>query len=500
MTIFEDTKMKILFVYPQVPQTFWSFHNALKFVSKKSSEPPLGLLTVAAMLPAEWEKKLIDMNVSHLSDTDIAWADYVFISGMNVQIKSFKEVIQRCNTLGVKIVAGGPLCTTDYQELEGVDHFILNEAEITLAPFLRDLQEGCPKHVYSSDEFPDISSTPAPQWNLLRMNKYYCMSIQYSRGCPYNCDFCSITMLNGRHPRTKSKGQFLGELESLYQHGWRRAVFVVDDNFIGNKRKLKREVLPALVDWSKSHKYPFQFMTEASIDLADDDELVQLMVQAGFGGAFIGIETPNDDSLAECGKTQNQKRDLVAAVKKLQRQGLNVSAGFILGFDSDPPNIFEKQINFIQESGIATAMVGLLNAPSGTRLFQRLKAENRLLSIMSGDNMDGSMNFIPKMNYTTLTEGYKTVLRTIYSPKEYYQRVKTFLREYHLPSLGTSKLSFCELKAFLKSLWILGILEKGKSYYWRLLLLSLFRYPKKLQVAVTLAIHGFHFRRVVETI
>jgi len=492
--------MKILMVYPQVPQTFWSFHNALKFVSKKSAEPPLGLLTVAAMLPAEWEKKLVDMNVSYLNDTDIQWADYVFISGMNVQINSFKEVIERCNALGVKVVAGGPLCTTDYQELEGVDHFVLNEAEITLPQFLRDLQEGCAKHVYSSEEYPDISSTPTPLWGLLRMKKYYSMSVQYSRGCPYNCDFCSITMLNGRHPRTKSKEQFLGELESLYRHGWRGAVFVVDDNFIGNKRKLKQEVLPALIDWSKKHKYPFKLMTEASINLADDDELVRLMVQAGFDAAFIGIETPNDASLAECGKTQNQKRDLVAAVKKLQRQGLNVAAGFILGFDNDPPNIFEKQIDFIQESGIVTAMVGLLNAPSGTRLFQRMKEENRLLSIMSGDNMDGSMNFVPKMNYSKLREGYRTVLKTIYSPREYYERVKTFLHEYHLPALKPSKLAFCEFKAFLKSLWILGVLEKGKRYYWKLLLLSLFRYPKKLQLAVTLAIHGFHFRRVAETI
>lgn len=492
--------MNILLVYPEVPYTFWSFHNALKFVSKKSSGPPLGLLTVSAMLPDEWERKLIDMNVSRLGDADIRWADYVFISGMNVQFNSFKEVIRRCNALGVKIVAGGPLCTTDYQELEGVDHFVLNEAEVTLPPFLRDLQDGCPKHIYASDDFPEISSTAVPQWNLLRMKKYYSMAIQYSRGCPYNCDFCSITMLNGRHPRTKSREQFLGELDSLYEKGWRGPVFIVDDNFIGNKRKLKEEILPALVGWSQKHKYPFNFMTEASINLADDDELVRLMVQAGFDSAFIGIETPNEDSLAECGKTQNQKRDLVEAVKKLQRQGLNISAGFIVGFDNDPPNIFEKQIDFIQESGIATAMVGLLNAPSGTRLFQRMKEEKRLLSIMSGDNMDGSMNFIPKMNQAELIEGYKTVLQTIYSPREYYERVKTFLREYHLPSLGASKLRFCEFKAFLKSLWLLGILDRGKRYYWKLLMLSLLKYPRKLQVAVTLAIQGFHFRRVVETI
>ena len=492
--------MKILFVYPETPSTFWSFRNALKFISKKSAEPPLGLLTLAAMLPEEWEKKLIDMNVSRLKDEHLQWADYVFITGMNVHIKSFQEVVKRCNEIGVKVVAGGPMCTTDYEKLLGVDHFVLNEAEVTLPIFMKDLENGCAKHIYTSNEFPDISLTPIPLWNLLEKKKYASMSVQYSRGCPFNCEFCSITMLNGHRPRTKSKQQFLAELESLYQQGWRGGVFIVDDNFIGNKRKLKTELLPALIEWSKKRKYPFSFVTEATINLADDDELVQLMVTAGFNTAFIGIETPNDDSLAECGKTQNQQRDMVALVKKLQRHGLNVSGGFIVGFDQDPPNIFEKQIEFIQKSGIVTAMVGLLNAPSGTRLFQRMKSENRLLNIMSGDNMDGSMNFVPKMNLQNLKEGYKKIVRTIYSQKEYYERVKTFLQEYHLPSLKTPKITFCEIRAFLKSLWVLGVLEKGKRYYWKLLFFALFRHPQKFALAVTLAIYGFHFRRVVETI
>jgi radical SAM superfamily enzyme YgiQ (UPF0313 family) len=492
--------MKILLVYPETPDTFWSFRNALKFISKKSSEPPLGLLTVAAMLPEEWEKKLIDMNVSHLKDDHLHWADYVFISGMNVHMKPLKEIIKRCNKIDVKVVAGGPLCTTDYQEFEGVDHFVLNEAEVTLPMFLEDLENGCPKHIYTSNEFPDISSTPMPKWNLLKMKKYANMCVQYSRGCPYNCEFCSITMLNGRRPRTKNRAQFLGELESLYQLGWRGIVFIVDDNFIGNKRKLKSDILPAMIDWSRERNYPFQFITEASINLADDNDLIHLMVNAGFNSAFIGIETPNDDSLLECGKTQNHKRDMVASVKKLQRQGINVSGGFIVGFDNDPPNIFERQIDFIQKSGIITAMVGLLNAPSGTRLFQRLKSENRLLHIMSGDNMDGSMNFIPKMNYQKLKEGYKDIVSTIYSPKEFYNRAKIFLQEYRLPRFNPPRLSFREIQAFFKSLWILGVLERGKRYYWKLLLFSLFKYPKKFQLAVTVSIYGFHFRRIAETI
>lgn len=492
--------MRVLLIYPETPSTFWSFRNALKFISKKSSEPPLGLLTVAAMLPKSWGKKLIDLNVSRFNDEQLAWADYVFISGMNVHKQSFQEIVKRCNKLGVKVVAGGPMCTTEYKEFDGVDFFVLNEAEITLPIFLKDLENGNPKHVYKSDAFPDISSTPIPLWGLLEKKKYASIGIQYSRGCPFNCEFCSITMLNGHKPRIKSKEQFIGELESLYQDGWRGSVFIVDDNFIGNKRKLKNDLLPALIEWSKKRKHPFNFMTETSINLVDDDVLVQLMVEAGFHSAFIGIETPNEESLSECGKSQNQHRDMVASVKKLQRCGLNIAGGFIVGFDNDPPNIFEQQIDFIQKSGIVTAMVGLLNAPSGTRLFKRMKSENRLLSVMSGDNMDGSMNFIPKMNYQKLKEGYKKIVTTIYSQKQYYKRVKTFLREYKLQKVQNKKLTFQEIQAFFKSLWILGCLEKGKRYYWKLLFYSLFDCPKKFALAVTMAIYGFHFRRIAETI
>jgi radical SAM superfamily enzyme YgiQ (UPF0313 family) len=492
--------MKVLLVNPETPSTFWSFRNALKFISKKSSEPPLGLLTIAAMLPADWEKKLIDMNVSCLEDTHIKWADYVFITGMNIQIDSFKNVVQRCSKSETPVIAGGPMCTTDHSEFGGVDHFILNEAEITLPQFLDDLQNGTPRYIYRTDKFPDISNTPVPQWDLLEKKKYASMSIQYSRGCPYNCEFCSITMLNGRRPRTKTKEQFLKEMESLYRSGWRGTVFIVDDNFIGNKKKLKSIILPALIDWSSSREYPFTFITEVSINLADDEELLRLMVKAGFDSAFIGIETPNIDSLSECGKFQNQGRDMIASVKKLQRHGLIVSGGFIVGFDNDPKNIFEQQIGFIQKSGIVTAMVGLLNAPQGTRLFQRLKSENRLLKKITGDNMDGSINFIPKMNYKQLQDGYRNILDTIYSHKEYYERVKTFLKEYRMPSRKSINITFRDLQALFKSLVILGMIEKGRRYFWKLIIFSLLKHPQKFALAITMAIYGFHFRRVVETI
>lgn len=492
--------MNILLVYPETPSTYWSFRDALKFISKKSAEPPLGLITVAALLPKDWEKKLIDMNVSSLEDKHLLWADYVFLSGMSVHLKSFKEIVRRCNKLGVKVVAGGPLCTTQYQEFLGIDHFVLNEAEITLPLFINDLLNGTPKHIYTSDEFPDMSLTPVPMWELLDTKKYASMSIQYSRGCPYDCEFCSITMLNGRKPRTKSSGQFINELNVLYEQGWRGDVSVVDDNFIGNKKKLKSEILPAIVEWSKEKKHPFGFITEVSINIADDEELMRLMIEAGFYSIFIGIETPNDESLEECGKSQNRKRNLITSIQRLQQKGFIVSGGFIVGFDNDRDDIFDQQINFIQKSGIVSAMVGLLNAPTGTKLFKRLKSEKRLLEFFSGDNMDGSINFIPKMNYRDLIGGYSKILNTIYGQQEFYERVKKFLNEYRLPSWRTARISLTEVKAFFKLLWILGIIQRGKKYFWKLFFVSLFKHPKKFPLAMTFAVYGFHFRKITESV
>ena len=289
--------MKALLVYPETPSSFWSFKDALKFVAKKVAEPPLGLITVAALLPREWDKKLIDMNISKLEDKHILWADYVFLSGMNIQAKSFKDVIRRCNTLNRKIVVGGPLATTQYKDFLGVDYFVLNEAENTLPIFLEDLKNGNPKHVYISDEFPDITKSPAPMWELLDIKKYSSLSLQYSRGCPYDCDFCSITMLNGRKPRTKTSSQLISEIETIYNLGYRGPISVVDDNFIGNKVKLKNEILPRLIEWSKQKKYPFSFITEVSINLADDETLMGMMIEAGFNSIFVGIETPSTESL-----------------------------------------------------------------------------------------------------------------------------------------------------------------------------------------------------------
>ncbi|MFC2050229.1 B12-binding domain-containing radical SAM protein [Chloroflexota bacterium] len=490
--------MRILLVYPKYPDTFWGFKHALKFISKKAAFPPIGLITVAAMLPKEWEKKLADMNVKELSDREIEWADYVFISAMAVQKDSVKSVIKRCKRLGVRIVAGGPLFTTGHEEFAEVDHLVLNEAEITLPLFLEDLGNGCAKHIYTSGKWPDLTTTPIPLWELVDMRKYSSMNVQYSRGCPFDCEFCDIVVLNGHMPRTKDKQQMLRELDELHTRGWRNSVFIVDDNFIGNKRKLKTEILPAIIEWMKRRNRPFSLFTEASINLADDEELMQLMVEANFNMVFVGLETPNEASLAECGKFQNKERDLVADVRKLQSHGLQVQGGFIVGFDSDPNTIFEDQIRFIQKSGIVVAMVGLLNALPGTKLYRRLKNENRLLMNFSGDNTDCSLNFISRMDTETLMNGYKRIVSTIYTPKQYYERIKVFLKEYKPLRRQRSRPQIWHLVAFIKSLWVLGIEVKGRRYFWRFLAWTLARRPRSLPISITLAIYGFHFRKIVE--
>ena len=494
--------MKILLVYPRYPDTFWSFRHALKFVFKKATFPPLGLLTVAAMLPEEWEKKLVDMNTTTLTDKDIEWADYVFISAMVAQDDSAREVVERCKKFGTKIAGGGPVFSVGYEEFghADIDHLISNEAEDLLPLFLEDLRKGCAKHRYTSEERPDIRKTPVPLWSLINKKKYQSMSIQYSRGCPFNCEFCDIVVMNGHVPRTKDKRQIIAELDALYDMGWRASVFFVDDNFIGNKRKLKSEILPAIIEWMKEKKYPFSFYTEASMNLADDEELMRLMTEARFDMIFVGIESPNEESLVECNKLPNKGRDLLASVKKIQNHGLQVQGGFIVGFDSDPLSIFKNQIDFIQKSGIVMAMVGVLMAPPGTSLYKRLKRENRLLSGGTGDNTDGSTNFIPKMGRETLTRGYKHVVDTIYAPRQYYERIKTFLREYKPGNKGKLRLSLVHLIALIRSTWVLGVKEKGRIDYWKFVVWTLLKKPKNFPLSITLAVQGFHFRKVAEKV
>ena len=485
--------MNVLLIYPEFSDTFWSFKYALRFIRKRAFSPPLGLLTVAAMLPPEWGTRLVDVNVTTLTDKDVAWADYAFVSGMTIQQDSAREIIARCKAAGLTVVAGGPMFTTEQAGFDQVDHFVLNEAELTLPLFLTDLAEGRAKRVYSTAEFADIRQSPMPRWELVDMRQYASMIIQFSRGCPYNCEFCSVTELFGHRTRIKAADQIIAELDGLYESGWHGPVFSGDDNLIGNKQYLKDELLPALIEWRKD-KERVQFATEVSINLADDDELMQMMVDAGFTTVFIGIETPDEASLAECGKNLNANRNMIDDVKRIQRAGLQVQGGFIVGFDHDTPAIFQRQIDFIQKSGIVTAMVGLLQAIPGTKLYERLRKEGRLRDDVTGDNADGMTNIVSRMDFETLQAGYRRIMQTIYSPRTHYRRIRVFLREYTLQR-NKIHLDLQHILALFRSVYYLGILDRERVQYWMLLAWALVRRPRAFPLAVTLALYGYHFRK-----
>ncbi len=490
-------------VYPKYPDTFWGFKHALKFISKKTALPPLGLVTIAAYFPREWDVKLVDMNCEKLTDAEIKSSDYVFISAMTIQRDSSKEVIKRCNELKVPSVVGGPLFTMEPDNFQDADHFVLGEAEDLMSQLIKDIESNKLKRYYASPKFPDITKTPVPRWELLRLKDYGSMSIQYSRGCPYDCEFCDIGALNGRVPRAKTSEQIIQELQSLYDVGWwkfRKAVFFVDDNFIGKKTLLKKEVLPSMIEWQRTHDYPFTFYTEVSIDLSDDDELMRLMSEAGFNRVFVGIETPDPESLKEANKFQNIKHNLKESIEKLQSFGFDVQGGFIVGFDSDRPTIFKHQFDFIQETGIVTAMVGLLNAPRGSRLHERMRREKRLIGEITGDNVDIFTNFIPRMNVKTLILGYKELVSRLYSPQNYYKRLRKFLSTYEFPKISKPKINFTDLKAFLRSTVVIGLFGKERKEYWKLLIWSFFKKKKYFPTAVAFTIYGYHFRKIAEKI
>lgn len=488
--------MNILLVYPPNPGSFWSFQHVLKFVSRKSAFPPLGLLTVAAMLPSDWDLRLVDCNVRALQDDDIRWASYVFLSGMIVHQAAAEEIAARCAALGRAVVAGGPLFTTGHAGFPGIPHFVLGEAEDVIADLVADLRRGVPRPSYRSQGRPDVRRTPVPRWDLIDLRDYVTMPVQFSRGCPFDCEFCDIVVMNGRVPRTKDPAQVLAELEALRARGWRGMVFIVDDNFIGN-RKRSRALLRELVAWRARARPAMGFLTEASVNLADDEELCELMVQAGFKKVFVGLETPSAEGLAESGKRQNLGRDLGETVRVLQGRGLEVMGGFIVGFDSDPPDIFRRQFDFIQRAGVVTAMVGLLNALPQTALYRRLAAEGRILAESRGDNTGAALNFATRLDPAWLLAGYRDLMRRLYEPAAYYRRLRAFLAGYRPRGPG-QPLTGSDLRAFLKSLWVLGVRRRGRLQYWRLLAGTLFTAPRKLHAAVELAILGHHFRRVAD--
>lgn len=485
--------MRALLINPAFPDTFWGYRHALKFIGKKAHFPPLGLLTVAAMLPEDWELRLIDLNVRRLRSSDLQWADSAWITGMTVQGRSAHDVVRRCKAAGVKTVAGGPLFTCEPEAFDDVDHLVLNEAEVTLPAFLADLEAGCARHCYTNEEKPDVTQTPIPRWDLVSPRDYGSMCVQFSRGCPFDCDFCNVTALFGHRPRTKTPEQITAELDAMLASGKTNAVFFVDDNLIGNKRAA-RELTQTLQRWRRAH-HGVRFYTEASINLADDPKLTADMVDAGFDTVFIGIETPDEESLASCNKRQNLRRDIAADVRKLHRAGLQVQAGFILGFDTDTPSSFARMVTFIKRSGIMTAMVGILQAPVGTKLYQRLSIEGRLLGNTAGDNVSCETNVQTLLPKETLESGYRDVMKNLYSPDAYYQRLKTFLMDYELPAVRLP-VTAASWWAFMKITFSLGIVKTGRSYYWRLIGWVLRHRPSHLPLAVRLWVEGYHFREV----
>jgi radical SAM superfamily enzyme YgiQ (UPF0313 family) len=486
--------MNVLLIYPQNPDTFWSFKHVLRFVSKRSTFPPLGLLTIAAMLPADWQLKLVDMNVDRLRDADLRWADYVMISAMIVHKDCVHEIVSRCNLLKKPIIAGGPLFTTGYENFPTVQHFVLGEAEDIMPQLVADMLAGSVQPSYRAANRPDVSRVPVPRWDLIAPEHYVSMAVQFSRGCPFDCEFCDIIIMNGRVPRTKSPVQLISELEALRLQGWKDMVFIVDDNFIGDKKRTK-VLLREMIAWRERVHPGMGFFTEASVNLADDEELCELMVQAGFKRVFVGIETPVPESLQECHKLQNKSRDLVQCIQKLQRAGMEVMGGFIVGFDNDRQDIFKRQFEFIQRSGVVQAMVGLLQALPQTKLYQRLMREGRLETAATGNNTEAVLNFKTKLSREFLQNGYRELMKKLYEPRVYYQRIRIFL-ENHRPRGPRLRLSLSDFGAFLKSFWMLGILERGRHNYWRFFWSILLRRPHQLRAAIELAVVGYHFRRI----
>ena len=488
---------KILLVYPRIPDTYWSFSYTLSLTGFKALMPPLGLLTVAALIPEDYHLTLVDMNAELLADKDILQADMIMISAMIVQKESFHEVVERCNKLGVPVAAGGPYPTSCHQEIAGVDYFILNEGEITIPPFFKDLKNGGPRHLYTSDARPDITQTPPPRYDLVNLKYYSTMALQASRGCPFSCEFCDIIELYGRVPRYKTPDQFIREMEVIYNLGFRGPLFIVDDNFIGNKRHVTA-LLRAVSAWQEKHNHPFTFFTEASINLAQEEEMLDLMVRARFTMVFIGIETPSHDSLLAINKNQNTKQSMPDAISHIQSKNIEVLGGFIVGFDSDTEDIFPAQIDFIQKAGIPVAMMGMLMALPGTQLWKRLKQEGRMRETSSGNNThDEKLNFEPLMNEDLLQEGYRHVLSTLYTPANYFARCKVLLE--HLPeNPGSSSLTtMWEIKAFLRSLVRFAISTFRKDFY-SFLLWALIHKPRHFARAANVAIKGYHFFMITD--
>ena len=491
--------MKILLVNPEFPDTYWSFRHALPFEGKRCAFPPLGLLTVSALLPPTWERRLVDLNVQRLKTSDLDWADMVFATAMLVQKESLREVVKLAKARGKRVVLGGPYVTSTIEQLPDADHIFRGEAEQTLPQFVDDLARGETKRIYQAAERPALAMTPIADFGLANLKRYSAMSVQYSRGCPFSCEFCDIIEIYGRVPRTKSNQQMIAEFDALKALGWRGTVFIVDDNFIGNKKNV-RQLLPHLARWQKDNGYPFELITESSVNLADDEPLLEGMREAGFNRVFLGIETPVEESLHEAQKSQN-RGNLVESVRRIQRHGIEVMAGFIVGFDNDPEDIFERQIDFIRRSAIPLAMVGLLNALPDTQLWKRLEREGRLLGEdATGNNTVCTFNFKTRMDPAFLGRGYQRIMRTIYGPREYYERVLDSLRRTRRTHSVEPRVysPIAGLAALMRVLVKLGVIDRERKEFWRFFVQALIKHHKQFADSLRLAAVGYHFRKLSE--
>ena len=488
-----------LLVYPEHPPAYWGAKYALELLGIGAAFPPLGLLTIAAMIPSRYDIRVVDMNVVSLEDSDLAWADLALVSSMIVQRGSQPPVIERCNRAGVPVVAGGPYPTSYHEEIEGVDHFVLGEAEEVFPRFLQDFEDGNARSMYREPRKPDMTRSPVPRFDLVDPKDYHSMCVQFSRGCPFDCEFCDITKLFGRVPRTKSPEQMVNEFESLYRRGWRGPVFLVDDNFIGNKRDAM-QLLPVLAEWQKTRRYPFSLFTEATVNLARMDKLMDAMIEAGFNSVFLGIETPNPKALRKTRKPQNVSKSdenfLLHSVRKIQRKGMQVTGGFILGLDDDDESVFDAQIEFIQEAGIPMAPIYMLSALKNTNLHKRLQAEDRLLDVpVEIDAM--FLNFKPEMDPETLIEGYGRVVTTLYDPtlENYFKRCLTLFAHLEpVPHLYRPK---GERALVTEIAGLRHHLSPAQVPTFTKFIASVARnHPRMLPEAIRLAAMGYHFEKV----
>ena len=496
-------RKKVLLVYPEFPLSYWGFQYSLPMFGKKAMHPPLSLCTVAALCPQDWDFRLIDLNIESLSDDQIRWADMVFVTAMGIQHRSLFDVLARARAMGKMTVLGGPYASGSADRCVGrADVCVLDEAEITMKPFLEDLAAGTPKPAYRTDKKPDVSTSPCPRYDLLKLGAYSVIDVQYSRGCPFNCEFCDIIELYGRVPRTKTPEQMIKEFQTLYDLGYRGPVFLVDDNFIGNKKNV-RVLLKSIIPWQQAHDFPFFLTTEASVNLAEDAPLLEDMRHAGFKRVFVGIETPSVESLKETQKYQNTRKPLVEAVQTLIDSGLEVSGGFIVGFDNDTEDIFQRQIDFIEQAEIPWAMVGTLTAIPATQLWRRLEKEGRILGFADGDQF-GRPNFKTKMDPEVLYQGYLRLLAHLYKPENYYRRVLDVIarqeRANH-PNLHAS--NYPVFKIFLLSIMTmfrLGVVSEYRQHFWTFIATVLKKHPRKYVQALINAVTGHHFIRYTKEV